>query len=305
LREELGGHVRQSGSLVTPSGFRFDFNHFEALDEKNIKTLEDWVNRSIRENIEVVTEVLPYAEAHDRGALAFFGEKYDEVVRMVQVEGVSKELCGGTHVKRTGDIGFVNITSESSVAAGIRRIEAVTGEAALQKIHESATVLKECSRMLRAGTLELPEKIKKLLDRQKELEREVSRLRGVEKADRTSELMEGVRTVSDVKVLATQVESSGTRDLREMADTLRAKLGSGIIILGTRQDGKVSLIAAVTKDLTARFNAGEIVKRLAPLVGGKGGGKPDMAQAGGKLPERLAEAMEKAYKTVEEMASGG
>jgi alanyl-tRNA synthetase len=304
LREVLGEHVRQSGSLVGPRGFRFDFNHFAALDEKTIRRIEEEVNRDVRENLEVEIEVLPYQQALERGALAFFGEKYEDVVRMIQVRGVSTELCGGTHVKRTGDIGLVKITSESSVAAGVRRIEAITGEAAIEKINEFDSVLSESARMIKVGKLELPEKIKRLLERQKELEREIARLKGMGKADRIQQIIDGVRTVNDVKVVATEVETAGAKDLREMADTLRSKLGSGIVVLGTLQNGKVSLLAAVTKDLTKWFNAGEIVKRLAAIVGGEGGGRPDMAQAGGKRPERLGEALEKAYKAVEEMAKG-
>jgi alanyl-tRNA synthetase len=304
LREVLGEHIRQSGSLVGPRGFRFDFNHFAALDEKTIRRIDEQVNRDVRENLEVETEVLPYQLALERGALAFFGEKYEDVVRMVQVRGVSTELCGGTHVKRTGDIGMVKITSESSIAAGVRRIEAVTGEAAIEKINKFDSVLTESARMLTVSRLELPEKIERLLKRQKELERENSRLKGMGKADRIQQIIDGVRTVNDVKVVASEVETAEAKDLREMADTLRTKLGSGIVILGTLQNGKVSLLAAVTKDLTKRFNAGEIVKRLATVIGGKGGGRPDMAQAGGKLPERLGEALEKAYKAIEEMAKG-
>jgi alanyl-tRNA synthetase len=304
LRDVLGEHVRQSGSLVAPEGFRFDFNHFAALDGKTITTIEDKVNRFIRENIEVETEELPYQQALERGAIAFFGEKYEEMVRMVQVRGVSTELCGGTHVRRTGDIGILKITSESSIAAGVRRIEALTGEKALDEISKTDSALTESARMLKVGRLELPEKIKRLLEHQKELEREVERLKGFEKAESIQKLMGRVRTVNGVKVLATQVEAVEARDLRDIADKLRAKLGSGIVILGTRQDGKVSLLAAVTKDLTKKFNAGKIISRLAAVVGGKGGGRPDMAQAGGKLPERLDEALDKAYEAVEEMAKG-
>jgi alanyl-tRNA synthetase len=186
----------------------------------------------------------------------------------------------------------------------VRRIEALTGEKALDEISKTDSALTESARMLKVGRLELPEKIKRLLEHQKELEREVERLKGFEKAESIQKLMGRVRTVNGVKVLATQVEAVEARDLRDIADKLRAKLGSGIVILGTRQDGKVSLLAAVTKDLTKKFNAGKIISRLAAVVGGKGGGRPDMAQAGGKLPERLDEALDKAYEAVEEMAKG-
>ena len=304
LRRELGEHVRQSGSLVAPGGFRFDFNHFEALTDEEIKKLEDAVNSAVLDNIEVVTDELPYKEAVERGALAFFGEKYSELVRVVQVPGVSVELCGGTHVRRTGDIGLVKILGESSVAAGVRRIEAVTGKGALESVAAAERALKEASELLRVPATQAPDKIRKLLDGQKALERELEKLRSRLKAGEAKELAVDIKKINDVNVLAARVEAEGHRELRDMADTLRAKIGSGIVVLGCSVDSKAVLLAAVTKDLTKKFSAGEIIKRIAPVVGGRGGGKPDLAQAGGNDPSRIDEAIAEACRTIEEMAGG-
>ena len=303
LRERLGEHVRQAGSLVNDSGLRFDFNHFEALTDDELNSIEADANRAVTENIEVVTEVLPYTEAVKKGALAFFGEKYDETVRMVQVKGVSAELCGGTHVARTGDIGLIKIVSEGSVASGVRRLEALTGEAALRKTAASEAALKESGLLLKSTKTEVPEKIRKLLQRQKELEKEISRLKEGKKAGDAGELIEKARSVRGIKVLAEKVESMDPKELRQSADTLKAKMGSGIVVLLSTQNEKVQILASVTKDLTERFSAGEIVKRLAPTVGGKGGGRADMAQAGGKLTNKVDLALEEAFATIEDMAS--
>ncbi len=304
LRKTVGSHVRQAGSLVTPKGFRFDFNHFEALNDKTIKEIEEDINRVVLANIEVKTEVVPYKEAIEKGAMAFFDEKYGETVRMVSIEGVSAELCGGTHVTRTGDIGLIKIISEGSVASGVRRIEAVTGEGALDVTAKADTALKQSAHILKASRLEVPDKIIKLLERQKELEKEIEKLKGKSKGVPVEKLLETVRRINDVNVLAVKVTTGDPKDLRETADTLRARLGSGIVVLGSRQDSKAILLAAVTKDLTKRFSAGEIIKRLAPVVGGKGGGREDMAQAGGNDVERIDEAIEQAFRTIEEIASG-
>ncbi|MBI5642461.1 MAG: alanine--tRNA ligase [Deltaproteobacteria bacterium] len=301
LRRVVGEHVRQAGSLVGPRAFRFDFNHFESLSPEVIRKIEEEANKAIIKNIEVSTDVLAYDEAIKRGALAFFGEKYGATVRMVKVEGVSAELCGGTHVKRTGDIGLIRITGEGSVASGVRRMEAVTGESALESVLQSEDALKESAQILKVPRLEVPDKIKKILEQQKELEREIEKLKGKHKAGAAGALIDQARTIGGVKVLAAKVEANDAKELREMADALRVKLGSGIIVLAARQDTKALLLAAVTKDLTRLFSAGEIIKRIAPVVGGKGGGKEDMAQAGGSEPEKLGEAIEFAYKTVEEM----
>ncbi len=302
LRKTIGEHVRQAGSLVTPDGLRFDFNHFEAPGRDELKKIEDEANRAVLANKEVKTEVLSYDEAVEKGALAFFGEKYGARVRMVQVAGVSAELCGGTHVRRTGDIGLIKITAEGSVAAGVRRIEAVTGAGALEYVAGEEEALRESAEILKAPRLELPERLKRLVENQRELEKEIERLKGRSKAGAADELIEKARTIKNVRVIAARVATGEAKELREMADALRNKLGSGVVVLAAEQDGKVVMLAAVTKDLSGRVSAGEIIKRLAPVVGGRGGGKPELAQAGGTEPEKIDAAIELAYATVEEMA---
>ncbi|MCC6503096.1 MAG: alanine--tRNA ligase [Deltaproteobacteria bacterium] len=298
LRKTVGEHVRQAGSLVSPKSFRFDFSHFEQLGTETIKKIEAEANRAILSNKDVSTDVISYQEAVDRGAMALFGEKYGEVVRMVQVEGVSAELCGGTHVKRTGDIGLVKITGEGSVAAGVRRIEAVTGEAALEYVTQAEDALREASQLLKAPRAEVADKIRKLFDDAKELEREIEKLKSKEKAGAAGELIDSVKKVGDVSVLAAKV-SGDAKELREMADALRLKLGSGIVVLAAELEGKALILAAVTRDLTDRYSAGEIIKKLAPVIGGKGGGKSDMAQAGGSEPANINKAIEELYKIIQ------
>jgi alanyl-tRNA synthetase len=302
LRSTLGEHIRQAGSLVGEGSLRFDFNHFEAMTPAELKTAEDFVNRAVIANIKVNTEVLDHKEALKRGALAFFGDKYTEKVRMVKVDSVSTELCGGTHVSRTGDIGLFKITAESSVAAGVRRIEAVTAEKAMEMVSKTAAALKESSQLLRSSTAEVPAKIKRLMEHQKALEKELAALKGREKAASTEGLSASARSIDGVSVVSARVEADDPKELRTIADGIRVKLGSGIIVLGSKSGTKAFLLAAVTKDLTGRFSAGEIIKRLAPVIGGRGGGKKDLAQAGGTDPAQLDKAIEQSYKEVEELA---
>ena len=305
LRKTVGEHVRQAGSLVSPKSFRFDFSHFEQLGTETIK--EDRGRSQQGHTFEQGRQHrrdLSYQEAVDRGAMALFGEKYGEVVRMVQVEGVSAELCGGTHVKRTGDIGLVKITGEGSVAAGVRRIEAVTGEAALEYVTQAEDALREASQLLKAPRAEVADKIRKLFDDAKELEREIEKLKSKEKAGAAGELIDSVKKVGDVSVLAAKV-SGDAKELREMADALRLKLGSGIVVLAAELEGKALILAAVTRDLTDRYSAGEIIKKLAPVIGGKGGGKSDMAQAGGSEPANINKAIEELYKIIQASKTDG
>ncbi|HHL39947.1 MAG TPA: alanine--tRNA ligase [Deltaproteobacteria bacterium] len=297
LRELLGEHVRQSGSLVTEGHLRFDFSHFQGLGRAEIDAVEERVNRAVMANREVLTETLPYDEALRRGALAFFGDKYGERVRVVEVPGVSVELCGGTHAARTGDIGLVRITSESSVAAGVRRIEAVTGIEALRWSRKAESMLRQSAALLRSSPAEVPDKIRKLMERAKELEKRLHEAKSTGTATEIDSLAASARTVAGVKVLAAVVDGD-PRALRSMADVLRGKLGSAVVVLGSAAGGKASLLAAVTRDLTGRISAGEVVKRLAPVVGGRGGGRAELAQAGGKDTARLAEAVESAFDTV-------
>ncbi|TAN63369.1 alanine--tRNA ligase, partial [bacterium] len=299
LRRALGEHVRQAGSLVNASGLRFDFNHFEALKPDEIRKIEDAANRAVVADIEVITEVLPYKKAVEKGALAFFGEKYGDVVRLVSVPTVSAELCGGTHVKRTGEIGLVKITSESSVASGTRRLEAVTGLASYELFLSYEGALKASAALLKSPEVQLPERIKKLIDERKELEKEIHELKTKGKAGAGAGLVDKVKKINGISVIAEKVEATNAGELREMADMLRAKLQSGVVVLGCKQDDKAVLLAAVTKDLTGRFSAGEIIKSIAPVVGGKGGGKPDLAQAGGNDPSKIFDALLSAVKMVE------
>ena len=293
LKEVLGEHVKQSGSLVNAERLRFDFTHFSRIEEEELVRIEDLANRMIRANVPVETVVMPLAEAVKTGATAVFDEKYGETVRVVGMVGFSSELCGGTHVKRTGDIGFLKIVHESAVAAGVRRIEAVTGKTAVAHVRRLEDELRKTAGLLKIGLLETSDRTEKLLRRERELEREIEALKGKLAAKDSGDLMGRVRQIHGVAVLATVVEASDVKTLRDFGDKLRDRLRSGIILLGSRADGKAMLLCLVTKDLTDRYHAGKIIQSIAPLVGGSGGGRPDMAQAGGPKPEFLEQALEK------------
>ena len=247
----------------------------------------------IRANVSVSTVVLPLAEAVKTGATAVFDEKYGETVRVVGMGEFSRELCGGTHVQRTGAIGFLKIVHESSVAAGVRRIEALTGRGAVAHVRRLEDELRNAASLLKAGLLETAERTGKVLRCQHELEREIDALKGKLAARDSSDLMSRVRQINGINVLATVVEASDVKTLRDFGDKLRDRLRSGVILLGSRADGKAMLLCLVTKDLTDRYHAGKIIQSIAPLVGGSGGGRPDMAQAGGQRPEHLEEAIER------------
>jgi len=293
LKQVLGEHVKQSGSLVNAGRLRFDFTHFSKIEEEELARVEALANRMIQTNVPVETAVLPLEEAVKTGATAVFDERYGETVRVVGMAGFSSELCGGTHVARTGDIGFLKIVHESAVAAGVRRIEAVTGKAAVDHVRRLEDELRKTAGLLKTGVLETSDRTEKLLRRERELEREIEALKGKLTAKDSGDLMERVRKIRGVDVLATVVEASDVKTLRDFGDKLRDRLRSGIILLGSRADGKAMLLCLVTKDLTDRYHAGKIIQSIAPLVGGKGGGRPDMAQAGGPKPELLEQALEK------------
>jgi alanyl-tRNA synthetase len=298
LQRELGGHVKQSGSLVAPERFRFDFTHFAAISPEELEKIELGLNTAVVENLPVETNVMSMAQALNSGAMAIFEEKYGEQVRMVAIPGVSKELCGGTHVSRTGDIGLVKIVTEAGIAAGIRRIEAVCGLEALRLVREEEQELSQAAGLLKAGRGEVLERLTKVLKRTRDLEKEVTALKGRLTAVQARDLLEQVRQVDGVSVLALEVEAGDPKGLREFAAKLLNRLKSGIVVLGSRGDDKALLISLVSKDLTARFNAGEIIRELAPLVGGSGGGRADMAQAGGPDKEKLAAAIQQVYELV-------
>ena len=298
LRERLGSHVRQAGSLVAPDRLRFDFNHIAAIPAGELDAMEDEVNARIRANVECVTNELSYDEAMKIGALAFFGDKYGDRVRVLQMGEFSIELCGGTHVRRTGDIGLFKLRGESGVAAGVRRIEAVTGGGAVDLVQEREQRLRQIGETLHASDDETVERLERLLAQQRELERKLEKLQRGLAGAQSGDLASQARTVDGVRVLATRVDDLDDKALRELADRLKEKLAPSVIALGSTDGTKVTLVAAVSKDLVKRFHAGNIMKQIAPLVGGGGGGRPDFAQAGGKDPSRLDHALAEVYKII-------
>ena len=291
LREVLGDHVHQAGSLVSPERLRFDFTHFAPMKREDLDHVEALVNQKIRENLKVETKIMPVEEALQTGAMALFGEKYGEMVRVVMVSDFSLELCGGTHTSRTGDIGLFKILSETGVAAGVRRIEALTGDGAYRFVKEEEKEIWEISLALKSVPGELSSKIEGLLQRQKELERELLSFQDRLSYQEISNLLPFVREVKGVKVLSAKVDGKDPKRLREFVDQLKARIGSGIILLGSQKESKVSLMMGVTPDLTHRFNASEMIKKIAFHIHGTGGGRPDFAQAGGTDSEKLDEAL--------------
>ena len=298
LRRRLGAQVRQAGSLVAPERLRFDFTFQGPIAPDRLLEIEDDVNALIRENAPVTSEELPYDEAIRRGALAFFGDKYGDRVRVVRMGDCSTELCGGTHVRRTGDIGLFKLRGESGVAAGVRRVEALTGEGALDWIHQREQVLREIGEILKGPEEASVERLERLLAERKELERRLQEAQSKLAGSQSADLASRARQVNGVAVLAARVDNVDDKGLREMADQLRGRLGSGIVVLGTRRGEKALLLAAVTKDLVGRYPAGRIIQEIAPIVGGGGGGKPELAQAGGPDPSRLDAALDKVYEVV-------
>ena len=298
LKEVLGDHIKQAGSLVAPDRLRFDFTHFSAMTPDEIRRTEDLVNGHIMENDNVHSREMAVQEAMESGATALFGEKYGDRVRVVRVGGVSSELCGGTHVHAAGDIGFFKILSETGIAAGVRRIEALTGTGALAWVRQLEDEQKKIASLVKAEGSDPVEKLEKFLVRQKELQREIDTLQGRLNASKSADLLAGVKEVAGVRVLAVRVEATDPKGLRELSDTLKDRIGSGIIALGSEIDGKAALLVAVTPDLTGRYKAGDLVRAVAPIIGGSGGGKPELAQAGGSLPGKLSEALETIYTLI-------
>jgi alanyl-tRNA synthetase len=298
LKQVLGDHVKQAGSLVTPERLRFDFTHFAAMSREEILRVEDLVNTYIMGNTEVAAAEMAAAEAMESGATALFGEKYGDRVRVVRVGDVSAELCGGTHVTASGDIGLFKIVSEAGIAAGVRRIEAVTGSNALTYTQQLEEESLRIASLLKAEGGDSIERLNRLLNRQKELQKELDTLKAKLASTASSDLLADVREIGGVKVLSTTVDLADPKELREMADNLKDRIGSGVIVLGMAKDDKANLLVAVTKDLTSRFKAGDIIRQLAPIIGGNGGGKPELAQAGGNLPDKLSEALAAAYSVI-------
>jgi len=291
LRKVLGEHVTQKGSLVDHEKLRFDFSHFEGVTGEELTAVERMVNEEIRRNVERVTELMPIDEAKEKGAMALFGEKYDDEVRVVTLGEFSTELCGGVHVERTGDIGFLKITSEAGIAAGVRRIEAVTAQAAIDYTEQQAASLLSIAGLVKSDVAGVTGKVEQLLTRSKQLEKEISQLKQELAAQAGSDLLNQAIEVKGIKTLVANLDGVEAKSLRGMVDDLKVKMGSGIVMLATVNGEKVSLIAGVTKDLTAQVKAGELVNMVAMQVGGKGGGRPDMAQAGGSKPEAVPGAL--------------
>ncbi|MRE60544.1 alanine--tRNA ligase [Morganella morganii] len=291
LRQVLGEHVSQKGSLVNDKYLRFDFSHFEAMTPAQIREVEALVNAEIRKNEPVVTELMDLEEAKAKGAMALFGEKYDERVRVLSMGDFSTELCGGTHAARTGDIGLFRIISESATAAGIRRIEAVTGSGALESVNQQSDALSAVAQLVKSDEAGVSEKVKAALDKIRTLEKELQQLKEQQAAQESSSMTKDAVSVNGVKLLVKQLTNAEPKMLRTMVDDLKNQLSSGIIVLSTISDDKVSLIAGVTKDLTGKVKAGELVAFIAEQIGGKGGGRPDMAQAGGTDTAALPAAM--------------
>ena len=292
LRQVLGTHVAQKGSLVNDKALRFDFSHFEAMKPEEIRAVEDLVNAQIRRNLAIETNIMDIDAARASGAMALFGEKYDDRVRVLRMGDFSTELCGGTHAARTGDIGLFRITSESGTAAGVRRIEAVTGEGAMVILHAQSDQLNDIAQLLKGDSHNLGEKVRAALERTRQLEKELQQLKEQAAAQESANLSSKAEEINGVKLLVSELTGVEPKMLRTMVDDLKNQLGSTIVVLATVADGKVSLIAGVSKDVTDRVKAGELVGMVAQQVGGKGGGRPDMAQAGGTdaaaLPAALA-----------------
>ena len=287
----LGDHVAQKGSLVSENSLRFDFSQGEAISKADLEEIERIINTKIRENIVVTTEVMDLEAAKQKGAMALFGEKYGDKVRVVDMTAFSVELCGGTHVKQTGEIGLFKFVSEGAVAAGVRRVEAVTGENAINLLHQQQQILNQSAELLKADTASLVEKIQQLQEKSKKVEKELQQLKDKLAAQAGGELAKQAQQINGVNVVVQRLENVDVKALRTMVDDLKNQLGSAVIAFATQTDEKVNLIVGVTKDLTDKLNAGELVGLMAQEVGGKGGGRADMAMAGGSEPQHISQAL--------------
>ncbi len=294
----LGDHVAQKGSLVSENILRFDISQPEAITKSQLEEVERIVNAKVRENIQVIIEEMDIESAKAKGAMALFGEKYGEVVRVVEMSDFSIELCGGTHVKQTGDIGLFKITSEGAVAAGVRRIEAVTGENAIAWLHTLQQAVQQSAELLKADSHSFVEKIVQLQEKAKRTEKELQQLKDKLAAQAGSDLAKQATQINGVNVVIQQLENVEPKALRTMVDDLKNQLGSAVVVFATTAEDKVNLIVGVTKDLTDKVNAGQLVGAMAEKVGGKGGGRPDMAMAGGSEPQHLLQALSLAQEWI-------
>ncbi len=291
LRQILGDHVQQKGSLVDAERLRFDFAHFEPVTREQLAAIEQLVNEQIRNNYMVETRIMALEDAKQAGAMALFGEKYDDQVRVLRMGDFSTELCGGTHVRAVGDIGLFKIVSESGIASGVRRIEAVTGERAIEWVEQTEARLQQIASLVKSGLEDTDDKVQALVEKSRQQEKEIERLKAKLASAAGSDLASQAVELGDTRVLAASLEGADVKTLRDTLDQLKNKLGSAVIVLAAANDGKVSLVAGVTKDRTDRIKAGDLVKMVAEQVDGKGGGRPDMAQAGGSKPEALPKAL--------------
>ncbi len=299
LRQVLGAHVKQAGSVVDPGRLRFDFTHYAAMDAGEIEEVERLTNQQILRNTAVGTTVMPLEEAIATGAMALFGEKYGEQVRVVNVPGFSQELCGGTHVGRTGDIGLCKVVYEGSISSGVRRIEAITGEGALRQFQETSGALRHVAEIVHAAEPELAEHVTKLLANERALEHQLKQLKEKLAQSAAGELETQARTLNGARVLAARLDGMDRQQMRSLADSLRNKWKSAVVVLVSGEEGNVSIVAAVTRDLTAKVQAGKLVGAVAQAVGGKGGGRPDMAEGGGKDSGAIDTALANVYRELE------
>ncbi|HTA77799.1 MAG TPA: alanine--tRNA ligase, partial [bacterium] len=299
LRQVLGTHVGQAGSYVGPDRLRFDFTHFEGVKPEQLRRIESMVNQQVLTNIEVTKQEMSFDEAKKKGAMAMFSEKYGDRVRVIDVPGFSIELCGGTHVSRTGDIGLFKILSESSVASGVRRIEAVTGEGSMAKVNQEEETLKEIASLLKTTDTELKNKVLALLDEMKGKEKELSSLKSKLAGSLVDEVWGKKKEVKGVSLIVARTDELDPEGMRQLVDSLKSKMGSGVIVLGSGKPDQIAFVAGVTKDLVGKIKAGDIVKEVAKVTGGGGGGRPDMAQAGGKDASKVDEALQQVVPLME------
>jgi alanyl-tRNA synthetase len=299
LRQVLGPQAMQKGSLVAPDRLRFDFTHDSPLSREETERIEDLANEWIERNVARETRVMAYDEAIAAGAIALFEEKYGDEVRVCRFGDVSTELCGGTHARATGEIGLVKIVSETGIAAGVRRIEALTGLGALHHLREQERTFQEAARLLKAPLTEVPARVEKLLEERKAAQKEIDDLRAGKRGASTADLVEKAREIGGVKALAARVDGADAKVMRTMVDELRQRLGSGVVLLASETEGKVLVAVGVTKDLVSTHKAGDLVREVAQVVGGGGGGRPDFAQAGGRDVAKIDDAIEKFYQLIE------
>jgi alanyl-tRNA synthetase len=292
LRNLIGFHVKQAGSLVAPERLRFDFTHYASLSPAEVSEIEDMVNSVILQNFSVNTDVRDLNEAISEGAMALFGEKYGEQVRVVSVDGFSKELCGGTHVRRSGDIGLFKVVSEGGIAAGVRRIEAITGPGALERFREDEQLIVRLEELAKGRRSDLPVILERYQSSLKALEKELDGLKYQIAKNRTGKILDSALTIKGVKIVTGIVDDLDKSALRNLADELRAQVQEGVVVLATTNGDKVAIVATVTSTLTPKIHAGKLVKEISAIVGGSGGGRPDMAEAGGKDPTKLNQALQ-------------